>query len=145
MLGWNAAMEEAFAPLRTQGYAPGRVAVEDKHHYVVFTGTSALVGKVSGKLLHRSPSAADLPKVGDWAAVSKVPVEEKLVIHEVLPRRTKLSRKVPGRETEEQVLVALHDLCDKLGAKALGAAAMFMYDFAVDCQQAPPPDFPRAI
>jgi ribosome biogenesis GTPase / thiamine phosphate phosphatase len=105
-LGWNESLEKSFAPRRQLGFEPGRVAVEDKHHYVVLTGKGALTGKVAGRFLHQARTPADLPKVGDWVAFTVVAREDKAIIHQVLPRRTKLSRKITGRETEEQVLVA---------------------------------------
>jgi ribosome biogenesis GTPase len=108
-LGWNEALEKTFAPFREKGFEPGRVAVEDKHYYVVFTANAELTGQVAGKLLHDT-TRAESPKVGDWVAVKILENEEKAVIHHVLPRRTKLSRKVPGRETEEQVLVTNVDI-----------------------------------
>lgn len=104
-LCWNEALERSFAACRQKGWQPARVAVEDKHHYVLFNTDEPVVGKIPGKLLHQSKSTAELPKVGDWVAFSLVPNEDKAVIHQVLPRRTKLSRKMVGRETEEQVLV----------------------------------------
>src|SRR5437879_4666411 len=109
-LGWNSLLEQHFAPFRLKGFDPARVAVEDKHHYVVLTARGDLSAQVAGKLLHSARSYADLPKVGDWVAVSMLFNEAKAVIHHVLPRRTKLSRKVPGRETEEQVIVTNIDL-----------------------------------
>jgi ribosome biogenesis GTPase len=110
-LGWNEALERSFAGLRQRKLEPGRVAVEDKHHYVVFTAGGVLIGKVTGRLLHEAASVAQLPKVGDWVACLPVPNEEgKAQILQVLPRRTKLSRKVAGRETVEQVLVANVDI-----------------------------------
>jgi ribosome biogenesis GTPase len=77
---------------------------------VVFHESDPLIGKISGKLLHDAASPAELPKVGDWVAFKALPNEDKATIHHVLPRRTKLSRKVPGRETEEQVLVTNTDV-----------------------------------
>lgn len=96
--------------MRAKGLRPGRVAVEDKHFYVLATPEGECTGQVTGKLLHSAHSAADLPKVGDWVAYAALPQEDKGVIHQVLPRRTKLSRKVPGREIEEQVLAANLDI-----------------------------------
>ncbi len=105
-LCWSEALEEGFAPHREKGWQPARVAVEDKHHYVLFNADDPIIGKVSGRLLHESRRfPAHLPKVGDWVAFSRVPKEDKALIHLVLPRRTKLSRKVAGRVTQEQVLV----------------------------------------
>jgi ribosome biogenesis GTPase len=110
-LGWSPALEKAFAPYREKNLEPARVAVEDKHHYVLFADDGTFIGKVTGKLLHDTRSRADLPKVGDWVAFSQVPKEEdKALIHHVLPRRTRLSRKIAGRETEEQVLVTNADI-----------------------------------
>src|SRR5262249_49177336 len=104
-LGWNSTLETQFAGFRQEDFAPGRVAVEDKHYYVVFALEGELTCQIAGKLFHQSGSPAELPKVGDWVALKVLPAEKKAVIHHVLPRSTKLSRKVPGRETEEQVLV----------------------------------------
>lgn len=104
-LGWTPEWEAAFAEARARGWEPGRIVVEDKHHYVVFTRHGALIGRAAGKLLHTTRNPADLPKVGDWVALTAYPAEEKALIHQVLPRRTRLSRKLPGRETTEQVLV----------------------------------------
>jgi len=36
-------------------------------------------------LLHKAQSAAELPKVGDWAALTYVSNEAKAVIHDILP------------------------------------------------------------
>jgi ribosome biogenesis GTPase len=109
-LGWNSTLEKQFAGFRKEDFAPGRVAVEDKHYYVVFALEGELTSQIAGKLHHQAASPAELPKVGDWVALKILPAEKKAVIHHVLPRSTKLSRKVPGRETEEQVLVTNVDV-----------------------------------
>src|SRR5438105_1864565 len=98
-LGWDQAWKESFQPSEAQGLEAGRVVVEDKHRYVVVTSGGELSANLSGKLLHRSPSPAELPKVGDWVAFTPYRDEAKAVIQQVLTRRTKLSRKLPGRKT----------------------------------------------
>jgi ribosome biogenesis GTPase len=109
-LGWSLSLEQQFAEFRAKGYEAARIATEDKHHYMALAAQGDLSAQAAGKLLHSVRSPADLPKVGDWVAVSVLSNEAKAVIHHVLPRRTKLSRKVPGRETEEQVIVTNIDL-----------------------------------
>jgi ribosome biogenesis GTPase len=104
LLGWVPALQRDFEQHRQQGLLPGRIAVEDKHFYLVLSAQGELTGQVSGKLLHSSRGPGELPKVGDWVALSSVPNEAKAIIHAVLPRKTRLSRKVAGREVEEQVL-----------------------------------------
>lgn len=109
-LGWNSALQDGFKEFSNKGLEPGRIAVEDKHFYVVVTPRGELTGQIAGKLLHQAESPAALPKVGDWVAVAPLAGEAKAVIHGVLARRTKLSRKVPGRETEEQVIATNIDV-----------------------------------
>jgi len=105
-LGWDTSWETHLQALGQAQWAPGRVVVEDKHHYVVFTRHGALRARASGRLLHHAVDPSELPKVGDWVALVAYPAEEKAIIQKVLPRRTKLARKVAGKEVTEQLLVA---------------------------------------
>jgi ribosome biogenesis GTPase len=61
-------------------------------------------------MLHQSTDRSQLPKVGDWVALRRLPSEPQGVIERVLPRRTQLVRKEAGRRVEEQVLAANVDL-----------------------------------
>jgi ribosome biogenesis GTPase / thiamine phosphate phosphatase len=103
-LGWCPHFAEALAALGKPGWLPARVVQEDKHAVTAVGADGDFAGVIPGRLLHRSSSPADLPKVGDWVAVSPLPGERKAVIEAVLPRRSKLARKVTGRETEEQIV-----------------------------------------
>ena len=105
-LGWNEGWEKTWVALALAEMIPGRVATEDKHAYVLLTAQGEFAAAVSGKLLHQTASNAELPKVGDWVAATILPGENKAIIHAVLPRRTRLARKVAGREVEEQLLAA---------------------------------------
>ena len=104
-LGWNADLDQQFAPYQAKGLIPARVAVEDKHFFRVWTAEAELLAQVSGKCFHEAGrSDSKLPKVGDWVAVKLVPNEEKAVIQSILPRRTQLSRKLTGRSITEHIL-----------------------------------------
>jgi ribosome biogenesis GTPase len=46
------------------------------------------------------------PAVGDWVVVKPLVNEQKGIIHTVLPRKSKFSRKVAGERTEEQIVSA---------------------------------------
>jgi ribosome biogenesis GTPase len=61
---------------------------------------------VSGRFRHHAASRADYPAVGDWVAVKAATDARRAVIHGVLPRRSRFSRKVAGETTEEQVVAA---------------------------------------
>ncbi len=48
--------------------------------------------------------------MGDWVAVRIVPLERRAVIVDILPRRTKFSRRAAGKRAEEQVVAANVDI-----------------------------------
>lgn len=110
MLGWSAERESEFAKWRAEKLEPGRVVIEDKQNYTLFTRLGVLEGRASGQLLQAARSQAELPKVGDWVAVEPRPDHKKALIRYVLPRTTKLARKVLGRPSEEQVLATNVDV-----------------------------------
>lgn len=104
-LGWNAERDAQFGTHAAKGLVPARVAVEDKHFYRIWTADSELTAQITGKLMHESRrDHSILPKVGDWVAVKLVPNEEKATIHDILPRRTSITRKMTGRDTAAQIL-----------------------------------------
>ncbi len=108
--GWDVAFEESAAEHRAEGRGFGRVAVENREQYIILTTTGERPAEVSGRFMFESDSPAEYPKVGDWVAVSDDPSWESAIIHAVLPRRTRLSRRVAGKKTEEQVLAANIDV-----------------------------------
>ncbi len=105
-LGWNARLNQQFAPHLAKGLIPARVAVEDKHFFRVWTADAELLAQVTGHCLHGARGFnAKLPKVGDWVAVKLVANEEKAMIHAILPRRTQLCRKMTtDRGSTEHIL-----------------------------------------
>jgi ribosome biogenesis GTPase len=87
-------------------FTPARVIAEHRSVYQIQTGKFECPARISGRLRHQAASHADLPAVGDWV-VAQAPAENsEATIHRVLPRKSKFSRKVAGRRTEEQVVAA---------------------------------------
>ena len=112
-LGWNPELEAEFQPHADAGLAAGRVAVQHRGAYGLYTGDPSnsllLSAEVAGRLLHEGETA-DLPAVGDWVAYQPIPGEDKGIIQAVLPRRTKFSRKTALSAAEEQVVAANVDV-----------------------------------
>ena len=79
---------------------PARVIFESREVYRVVTAA----GETDARLAGRLRTGADLPAVGDWAVVEGGDGTRRIV--SVLPRRSRLSRKVAGAETREQVVAA---------------------------------------
>lgn len=105
-LGWDEFFQEAFAGLKEEGYEPARVAVEHRKEFLVYAAAGDLNAVMSGRLVHAARADADLPKVGDWVALSRPAGTGPAVIQQVLKRKTSFGRKVWGKPQEEQVLAA---------------------------------------
>jgi len=103
-LGWDPTFEKAFKPFQESGFEVGRVAIENRDNYLVITEKDEYPAEVTGKLLFLADSSTDLPKVGDWVVLTIFEDEKKTIIHNILPRKTKFSRKVAGTKTVEQII-----------------------------------------
>lgn len=106
-LGWNDFFASAFAPYAEQGFVPARV-VAQKGLTQVSTGELETYADLAGKLRHELKGAGGgvHPAVGDWVALRPSTGDGRAVIHAILPRKSKFSRKSPGQRTEEQVVAA---------------------------------------
>ncbi len=105
-LGWDPFFAKAFEPFHTGAFLPARVAVQHKGQYILYTELGEMQGKIAGRLRHRANEITDFPAVGDWVVMRARPEEGTATITDILPRRTKFSRKVPGPITAEQIIAA---------------------------------------
>jgi ribosome biogenesis GTPase len=105
-LGWDSFFEDHLKEIKRDGYAPARIAREDRQAYLAFSEFGELIARVSGRMRHSAGSRADLPAVGDWVVIAPRPGESRATIHAVLPRKSKFCRKVAWVKTEEQVLAS---------------------------------------
>lgn len=109
-LGWDEGWSAAWDGAADAAAVPARVTSVHRDTFVVWTAEGERVAELSGRLRHRAADAADLPTVGDWVAVRLPPGEGPALVQEVLPRRTRIARKVPGALTSEQVVAANVDV-----------------------------------
>lgn len=103
LLGWNSFSNNLSSHLQ-QGYTVARVATEQKNTYLLYTEFGELSAEVTGKMRYQACGRADFPAVGDWVVISVINGEPRATIHEILPRKSKLSRKTVGAITDEQIL-----------------------------------------
>ncbi len=104
LLGWNRFFAKNFDSYFQQGYTVGRVALEQKNTYLLYTEFGELSAEVTGKMRYQAERRIDFPAVGDWVVVSIIGDEERANIHEILPRKSKFSRKTVGAQTDEQII-----------------------------------------
>jgi len=105
-LGWNDFLQERVEPLLVGGAEVARVAEHHRTEYVLFSSQGELRATVAGKIRLTAEGKGDFPVVGDWVVIEPRPGESFARITEIVPRKTRFSRKTAGTETEEQVLAA---------------------------------------
>ncbi len=105
-LGWSSFYAKAFEIFSAGEFLPARVAVQHKGHYVLYSNVGELQGRITGRLRYLAGDTKDFPAVGDWVVIRARPGEGTATITDILPRRTKFSRKVAGPITEEQIIAA---------------------------------------
>jgi len=106
-LGWTDDLAAAFAPHAAAGQQAARVTLQLKGFWEVTTPDTARLAQCTGKFLAETGAIADMPAVGDWVAIEPLPGDDtRALIHAVLPRRTKFSRKAAGVQLVEQVVAA---------------------------------------
>jgi ribosome biogenesis GTPase len=104
--GWNGFFASSFEPFAQEGYSAGRVFVQHKTQYVLYTEQGELRAETTGKMQYEARSKDDLPVVGDWVVIRIRENEGKATIYGRLPRKSKFSRKAAGPKTEEQIVAA---------------------------------------
>lgn len=110
ILGWNDYFADHWKTRAGSGLRLARVVEEQKEAYRVVGEDGEMQAEVIGRLRYEALDRSAFPAVGDWVAVHTLPAEGKALIHEILPRRTKLSRKAAGERTAEQILVTNVDV-----------------------------------
>ncbi|MGI0485867.1 ribosome small subunit-dependent GTPase A [Pantanalinema rosaneae CENA516] len=102
--GWSDRHAHSFANYQQQGFKAGRVAIEYRNSYLLYTEEGEQAAEVTGKFRHQAAGIQDFPAVGDWVVIQPRSTEQKVMIHAILPRISKFSRKVAGSTTEEQLI-----------------------------------------
>ncbi|NES95424.1 MAG: ribosome small subunit-dependent GTPase A [Desertifilum sp. SIO1I2] len=95
-LGWNRFFADSFSSYQAQGYTVGRVIQQQKNRYIISSKSGELSAEISGRMHYQN----SFPAVGDWVVIG----EKQAKIYDILPRKSKLSRKTAGTQTDEQVI-----------------------------------------
>jgi ribosome biogenesis GTPase len=105
-LGWDSFFQQHFDTLKIPGSIPARVISESRDSYRLYSQHGELSARMAGKMRYRAEAESQYPAVGDWVVVKPLAGEKKGVIHAVLPRKSKFSRKAAGERMEEQIVSA---------------------------------------
>jgi ribosome biogenesis GTPase len=108
-LGWNSFFESQLQAETLIHNNLGRISIENKTNYQVISTHGEFIGEVTGRLMYAAESEAQLPKVGDWV-LFQIMDDQRAIIHQVMERRTVISRNAPGKKISEQVIVTNLDV-----------------------------------
>jgi len=103
-LGWDEYFREQVGEYDLKGIEIGRVIRTEGRQCDVLTKDGVINVRVPGRLKSWDGSNEDHPCVGDWVLVR--PLEMGKEIIKVLSRKNKVSRKVAGKKTREQLVGA---------------------------------------
>lgn len=109
-LGWNSTIEDYFQELNVKNLIPGRVIKYSGKQYKIITIDGEISASLSNSFLKSIKEKLEFPSVGDWIGLNKIEEFRTYQIVSLFPRRNKLSRKVAGTKSEEQIIASNIDL-----------------------------------
>jgi len=83
-----------------------RVTGVYKNSYTLRNKTNEVFAEMTGNLTYGVESSLDYPTVGDWVYAQFFNQNTLAIINEVIPRKTVLKRKMPGKKISYQLIAA---------------------------------------
>jgi ribosome biogenesis GTPase len=109
-LGFDGWLEQRSAALLQPGHSIARVTAVDRGAFLIRDQGAETCAELAGKFRFATQSALDLPCVGDWVCVQRHASGSPAIIHSVVPRKTFLRRKSPGKTVGFQMIAANIDV-----------------------------------
>jgi ribosome biogenesis GTPase len=109
-LGFDGWFEQHSASLLQPGRSFARVTAVDRGAFLVRNQDAEIYAEIPGKFRFAVEAATGLPCVGDWVCVQCHASGGPVMIHSVVPRKTFLRRKCPGKTVDYQMIAANIDV-----------------------------------
>ena len=109
-LGFDGWFEERIGDLLCPGHSIARVTAVDRGTFLIRNRCGEASAELAGKFRFSIHSNIDLPCVGDWVCVQLNTAGAPAIIHAVLPRKTFLRRKHPGKTVDFQMIATNIDI-----------------------------------
>jgi ribosome biogenesis GTPase len=103
-LGYDQWFQEKRSEARRPDCTVARVTAVHKDSYLVRNENSEVLAELTGGFAYSAESSIDLPAVGDWALVQYHNADTFAIIHGLLPRKSFLRRKTPGKKIDYQMI-----------------------------------------
>ncbi len=108
-MGFNSWFLEHFSE-EADGFEIARVVAVHKDRFTISDGEQDILAELVGKMLYSAESPLDFPTVGDWVATNYYDDRTFSIIHDILPRKSILKRKIPGKKIDFQLIAANIDV-----------------------------------
>jgi ribosome biogenesis GTPase / thiamine phosphate phosphatase len=105
-LGFNSWFQEKRDKLQRPELSIARITRVDRDRYLVRNEHDEVQAEAAGKLIFSIDSSQDLPCVGDWVLVQYYNDDTLAIIHDIMPRKTFLRRKSPGKTVDYQIIAS---------------------------------------
>ena len=105
-LGYDEWFHKACSDYIHDDFSLARIVEVNKGNFRVADGLHEMLAELSGRFLFATKDRSDFPTVGDWVVIQALDNYSLAVIHHILPRKTLLKRKEPGRRVDFQLIAS---------------------------------------
>ena len=105
-LGFDGWFRDACSDPIPDDFSLARIIEVNKGNYRASDGKYSMMAELSGKVMYSAEDRTNLPTVGDWVVMQAVNDNSLAIIHTVLPRKTLLKRKEPGKKIDFQLIAS---------------------------------------
>lgn len=109
-LGFDQWFQDRQVELKRPDCSVARVTAVNRDSYLVRNERSEALAELAGGLMFSAESSLDYPCVGDWVLIQYHNTDTFAIIHGLLPRKSFLRRKTPGKKIDYQVIAANIDV-----------------------------------
>ena len=109
-IGWNKNIDAKYQKLGINNVILGRVIFHSGKQYKIITTEGEITANLSNSYINSIKSKSELPSVGDWVCLKQIDEFRPFQIIKLIPRKNKLSRKVSGTKSEEQIIASNIDI-----------------------------------
>jgi ribosome biogenesis GTPase len=109
-LGFGKWFKDNVDPVKLERFDIARVMAVHKESYTINNGENDVFAELIGKLVFSAASPVDFPAVGDWVLANFYDENTLSIIHHLLPRKSLLKRKTPGKKIDFQLIAANIDV-----------------------------------
>ncbi|MBC2703017.1 MAG: ribosome small subunit-dependent GTPase A [Desulfobacula sp.] len=109
-LGFEKRFLENIDPVDLNKFDIARVMAVHKDSYIINNGKNDVFAELIGKMVFSADSSIDYPAVGDWVLATFFDKNTFSIIHNILPRKSLLKRKTPGKKIAFQLIAANIDV-----------------------------------